>query len=93
MSGPPVLVTSPTLAYTPKETTTLCEAMKDLLLFMRTQGFRCTHVEVNEKHVLINGLEDDFPASKFHGAREGGGRGTGGIEAEVSYDNPLIPNG
>ena len=41
------------MGYTPKVTTDLCEATKDLLLFMRVQRITCTHLEVTDKGVLI----------------------------------------
>lgn len=57
----PTPVYDPTIAYTPKQTTELCEAAKDMLLFLRGQGFGCQHLEVTEKGVLIHGLRDDYP--------------------------------
>ena len=57
MSDGPIIVTSPTLSYVTRETTALCEATKDLLLWMRAQGFGCTHLEVTAKGVLIGGAD------------------------------------
>lgn len=87
MSGPLVMVTHPTLVYERKETTPLCEAAKDMLMFMRCQGFGCAHLEVTETGVLIHGLRDDYPAAKTHSA----GTPVGGGDALVptlDYDNP-----
>ncbi len=57
--GPPAFVAGPTLGYTTKAVTELCEATKDLLLFMRVQRLRCDHLEVTDKGVLIHGLVDE----------------------------------
>lgn len=57
--GPPAFIAGPTLGYTPKATTDLCEATKDLLLFMRAQRIRCDHLEVTDKGVLMHGLVDE----------------------------------
>lgn len=57
--GPPTFTAGPTMGYTPKVTTDLCEATKDLLLFMRVQRITCTHLEVTDKGVLIGGLVDE----------------------------------
>ena len=85
MSDGPVIVTSPTLSYVTKETTPLCEATKDMLLFMRAQGFGCAHLEVTEKGVLVHGLRDDFPIAKIMG---GGTKATGtGEPARRTYDD------
>ena len=67
MTDGPVIVTSPTLSYVTKETTPLCEATKDLLLWMRAQGFGCTHLEATEKGGLTGGPRDDFPIAKIMG--------------------------
>ena len=85
MTDGPIIVTSPTLSYVTKETTPLCEATKDLLLWMRAQGFGCSHLEVTEKGVLIGAPRDDFPIVKIMG---GGTKAGGPAEpARQSYDD------
>lgn len=62
----------PSIAYWPPlpgEGNPLCEATKDLLLWMRNQCFRADHIEVTDKGVLIHGLVDIDPATA---ARTGG---------------------
>lgn len=66
MSDQPPL-TGPSMLYQPKEVTPLCEATKDLLLWMRNQKFRCDHLEVTDKGVLIHGLADADPAQALFG--------------------------
>lgn len=67
MSDTPILGpvnANPTTVYTPRETTELCEATKDLLLFLRVEGIRCDHLEVTEKGVHLAGLIDDYPSKR-----------------------------
>ena len=63
MSDEPKPLTGPSGLYFPKEVTPLCEATKDLLLWMRNQKFRCDHLEVTDKGVLMHGLADNDPLS------------------------------
>jgi hypothetical protein len=48
--------------YRPRlKNSTHCEAAKDLLLFMRATGIRCTDLTVGKDGVSITGLQDDYP--------------------------------
>ena len=60
--GPPVVRTGPTLHYEQRDSGSLVEATKDLLMFMRVQGIRCDHLEVTDKGVLLHNLVDDYPS-------------------------------
>ncbi len=54
----------PTTIYTPRTTTALCEATKDMLLFLRVEGIRCEHLEVTDKGVLLHAIVDDYPSKR-----------------------------
>lgn len=57
------------MRYTPKVVSDHCEATKDLLKWMRSQGFACEHLEVGAKQVLIHGLVDTFAKQKLEPSR------------------------
>lgn len=38
-----------------------CEALKDLVLFMRNAGVRCESIEVGKNGVRLIGFVDDYP--------------------------------
>ena len=58
--GPPVVRTGPTLHYEQWDSGPLVEATKDLLMFMRVNGFACEHMEVTDKGVLLGKLVDHY---------------------------------
>lgn len=60
--GPPVVRTGPTLHYEQRDSGPLAEATKDLLMFMRVNGFTCEHLEVTDKGVLLGKLTDHYPS-------------------------------
>ena len=77
----------PTGSYTPKVGSAEVESTKDLLLFMRVEGFRCDHLEVTDKGVLIHGLTDDYPSKRQTSASP-----PAGASRVASYEDPADPN-
>lgn len=47
-----------------------CEAMKDLILFMRNTGVRCESIEVGKNGVRLINFVDDYPRKANAQTRE-----------------------
>jgi hypothetical protein len=47
-----------------------CEALKDLILFMRNTGVRCESLEVGKNGVRLIGFVDDYPRKANAQTRE-----------------------
>ena len=89
MSDFPILgpQNAPSMAYEPRVTTELCEATKDLLLFLRVQGIRINRLEVTDKGICLDGITDDYPSKRQTSASP-----PGGPVRQPSYDDPADPN-
>jgi hypothetical protein len=67
----PVTTLDPAIeAYAPQVLSEHCEALKDLILFMRNTGVRCDSIEVGKNGVRLINFVDDYPRKGNAPSRE-----------------------